>query len=1385
MSDAIDVTETLPYDEADSPPRNEGALPAAKKTRWHPVRSGLLNLYRYDDQDFVFEQGRLLLLGNNGTGKSRVLALQLPFLLDGETSPHRVEPDGDPAKRIEWNLLLGKYPDRLGYTWIEFGRREPDGTEYYLTLGCGLRAVEGRPGVDRWFFITPLRVRRDFVLQTDQRQPLTYERLAEILAGRGELFREASRYRAAVDRALFGLGERYAPLIELLLRLRQPQLARKLDEKLLSTALGEALTPLRGDLLDTVAESFRGLDTDRADLAAQQEIARAVEAFLADYRRYLRIAVRRRTASVRSAHAAYEEAQRSLRAAERALEDSTARRTALQEELAQVRDERAAAEGALKALRESPEMRGIQALQRTREEAQAKEDALHQTQTDLAEADDHARAAAGEETRMSVDARSAAAAANVAAVAADHAAHEAALAEAHREAAGSFADPPTPATTAPARTALDALVRRRRAALSRLRELQRAVTDAAYAYRIAQDRLHEREATLREAESAEADARADLAHAADALLDRYRTWSEACRELVATPPAILGEIFSAWTERREGPSPLEEALIEARAAALQTFAEVQADLTARRAQRDAEAQDVAGEIARLESGTHAPPPAPPLRTADRTGRPGAPLWRICDFQPDLADGERAGLEAALEASGLLDAWLLPDGTLLDPATDDAFLLAGADRTGTGTGGSTLARWLVPSLDIDTADTAGHTATLTAETVLRVLASIGAGADVGEHWVSLDGHWRLGPVTGHARKLRAEHIGETAREASRQRRLAELRERAAQLDALAATIDAESAALAARRVVAEAEAQAFPDHEPLRTAGAKLGHSLTAVAQATDFVEKARIAEDDARRAHDAARQRRDADAGDLGLLAWVDRLDALGDAGHAYELALAGLWPALDAWARSAADAARGRELAVRARQQRDERQARVRTARELHEEARGRLAEMLATVGVGEQELLERETKQRREVERLGDAETRSAGELHRIETTLARAEGDIGRYTQERSDRDTARQEGFVRLRHLVEHGLVAEAEPALADGDSSDWSATRLVELARRLEERLQDAPRDEVAWTEVQSQIYHRVNALDDALVPHGIRSDTIALDEGLVVVRCPFQGRMCRPGEYALALAEDLTHRERLLNQREREVIENHLLGDVAVELQSLLRRAEEWVDETNDELLARPTSTGMQLKFEWEPDPEGPPGLETARRCLRRKNALWTPEDRAGLAAFLQQRIEAERTAAPDRTWRDQLGVALDYRRWHRFSVLRQQNGQWVRLTRRTYGTGSGGEKVLALTMPQFAAAAAHYRSAAPHAPRLILLDEVFVGIDSDMRAKCVGLLATFDLDFVMTSEREWGCYPSLPGLAICHLTARSGVDAVLVTRWVWNGYDLRKTPLDDHGGGG
>lgn len=95
--------------------------------------------------------------------------------------------------------------------------------------------------------------------------------------------------------------------------------------------------------------------------------------------------------------------------------------------------------------------------------------------------------------------------------------------------------------------------------------------------------------------------------------------------------------------------------------------------------------------------------------------------------------------------------------------------------------------------------------------------------------------------------------------------------------------------------------------------------------------------------------------------------------------------------------------------------------------------------------------------------------------------------------------------------------------------------------------------------------------------------------------------------------------------------------------------------------------------------------------------------------------------------------------------------------------------------MPLFAAASSHYESSDPHAPRLLLLDEAFAGIDDEARASCMGLIREFDLDFVMTSEREWGCYAEIPGLNICQIVRREDMDAIFVSRWSWDGRERRE----------
>ena len=122
-------------------------LPAPCSDRWKPLRAGLVDMFYYDAEEFWFHDGRLLLRGNNGTGKSKVLALTLPFLLDGELAPHRVEPDGDRQKKMEWNLLLGgKHPHPERHRVHVAGVRPPRRRRHQRVPHHRLRAESrGRP----------------------------------------------------------------------------------------------------------------------------------------------------------------------------------------------------------------------------------------------------------------------------------------------------------------------------------------------------------------------------------------------------------------------------------------------------------------------------------------------------------------------------------------------------------------------------------------------------------------------------------------------------------------------------------------------------------------------------------------------------------------------------------------------------------------------------------------------------------------------------------------------------------------------------------------------------------------------------------------------------------------------------------------------------------------------------------------------------------------------------------------------------------------------------------------------------------------------------------------------------------------------------------------
>lgn len=56
-------------------------------TKWQMNRAGLLSFWYYDDEIFEFANGKLLLRGTNGSGKSVTMQSFIPVLLDGKNHP--------------------------------------------------------------------------------------------------------------------------------------------------------------------------------------------------------------------------------------------------------------------------------------------------------------------------------------------------------------------------------------------------------------------------------------------------------------------------------------------------------------------------------------------------------------------------------------------------------------------------------------------------------------------------------------------------------------------------------------------------------------------------------------------------------------------------------------------------------------------------------------------------------------------------------------------------------------------------------------------------------------------------------------------------------------------------------------------------------------------------------------------------------------------------------------------------------------------------------------------------------------------------------------------------------------------------------------------------
>ncbi|WP_326602230.1 TIGR02680 family protein [Streptomyces sp. NBC_01800] len=1388
-------------------------------TRFRLHRAGIQNVWQYDEQEFAFGDGRLLLRGKNGAGKSKALEMLLPYLLDGDS--RALDATGTGRTTLAWLMLDGfEQTNRLGYLWVEFRGTDEGGDHRYLTLGAAVRASKSTQKAVPTFFVTPLRVGEDLRL-VESGKPLPVDQLKEIV-GSDNATDRAVGHRARVARDLFGITDttRYRNLTQLLHRLRRPTVGDRIEHGGLAVLLSETLPGLDEEVVEKVARNLHDLDAVRDELGRLERTDTALRTFLADYRRYLAGVLRTSARNVsreldvlsQRRRTAGDAAQRTGDLKRREEESETGLET-LREEKQTARTELAAlhASHAYRSLRELSERRStVEALHTTAITAFTALRNAHQAEEGAAE-----RLAEGVEdlgsrlTELGTEHRELLSQAEKAGLPTGHLGDAVALPRTVRtqatqtELTSPDGEPQTVGhrpvvrvDTATTEAGLrswqgqledaEAVVRNR---ARMVQEVTRLSSQADEARTRAAQADTERERLEDEAEEAAGrleESREKVAEESRGYADEVAAWAERTRTATGPDCPRLDVVLAEVSSETSSDAPFSERTLppdidtRARQSAHVTLEPYADDLARHRDVLALGVGRLGEEIDRLskakrdwERRTDPEPPALYHRAAERNPAVGAPFYRLVDFAELVTSADRAGLEAALEASGILDAWVSAEGVLLDPLTRDTLFQPGPELL---PGAQSLASALRPAPQPECGITSKHV-----ERLLAAIALAPASETTATSAVHYDGSWRLGALRGRHHKSVAEYVGAAVRAETRRRVLAELEDQLGQAEKRLTDARTELAAADSRRRALTLAERDFPRAQQLSDAWSRTTSDEKALRDLTARATRAARLAEDARALAVSARTEADATASAHDLPTDATALDRVRTALAALLSGIGHLRRAVSGTVGRLGGSEADDGRYERAREGRLEAEGSYRIRLHQLRTAQQDLRTREAAIGSSEEEILTREQNAKQRIANAAGAIPTAERTHSELRDLRVRAEEEEKRLRTELADQETTVLDTGRALREAVDRpevitgaGLERSSLPDhVSDNPGSDVRdrLRALRSLADAVEQAL-GRSRGEVS----DSTLLNRHTELRDQLA--GGYDAQLEERDGIKVCRLLDDHGSHDVAVVGERIAVQSAEARGRLTEREREVFQRFLTGELGDHLSAQVITAAHLVAALNDTLKTVRTSHGLGVELLWKLDEDVDADVRAAVELLRSPSSLRTREQTEQLREVLQRRIEDARRADPSAGYTAHLRTALDYRAWFRFHTFVVEDaapGRRRKLTGRT-GLSQGEQRVLSYLV-LFAAAAAHFTSlaeSAPHAPRLILLDDAFAKVDEPTHGRLGRILVDLDLDFVLTSERLMGNWAEVPSLHIYECLRDPHVRGVATLHYTWNGRHRR-----------
>jgi hypothetical protein len=1370
----------------------EGKLPTPTRSdRWQPQRAGVVNLWEYDAAEVWYADGRMQFQGANESGKSTLMTLTTLLLLAGDVSGHNIDTLGASDKHFRYYVEPTDHAlDRRdastqksrGWAWLEFGK----GNEFFtVLLFAEARRADGELKL-RWCTTSgSTRVRSGLSLVTAGfvADPAQFRDMPEFV-----VHPSGTMYREAIARTLFGTDEQWLNQLNRILRvIRTPQIGHKIDLKFLADSFRTALPPIAADEIGQLADGWEQLQRLRNERdEAEQALAVVSEFSGRQWRPWADAVIRAAADPVAAATSALTQITRQEREASETVNGLTADR----ETLGRRKDEEDRERLVAIARRDT--------LQQTSAYQDAKSATVNAQQ--LAERADEIGKLADRSEAKALRASAAAATAGQQLSKAEENLQSAerdvvtasGQVTAHGVQAG-LAEITAQYLPAHDTARLRQAAGLRMAAANRAIELIGAHATAAGKLAIATEQASQARKRLTAAQRIAAQQEAAVENAITTVGRTVSEWALLLAERIR--PAA--ELIESWCRRvaelNDAPQPgpvlmtaiNREYLVPARRPHDDRRVDLRRDLV-----RNAEERKAAQELLDAAEAEHDPQPREPQfwirrqRPAGVTGD-GAPFWRLVE----TLDGcPAAGLEAALDAAGLLQAWVTPDGVYL------------ASRDGSETVWAVPSRptATVPSLStvLRPADDAGG---LTA-VIGRLLDSVVFGDEPGGNpaAVAPDGRWRHGQLAGTSAPSPdgPRLLGAAARAADRERRIVRLRSTLKDLsddhELLTLELDEVNGLLAAL----EAAADHLPQDTEVVTAVLRARDAAAKVTEAADELTAAGNSEREARTAADRAAAPVAGHCGEHGLprtraevttvlvllsdyqavLKHLDgRLELLGPLRDAVAGAKDSLEQRSEDAATAAADAVKDRETALSLRTKADA------SRKALTQEA---------------QEILREVGRLHARIEAADDLLRNLAGQHSTLTGKLAGAEEILKQAADKRRKAEEEREAAVSRWWSCVDAGL-----PRLRGvAESAARHVTAALDSARAARSliTIREWPDDpQLTGQRVQARWGIMVNEAS------GLRSKLETLGGRTVRVITPGDGADDYPGGVELmvdgtgtalappAAADRLSGLLiRLQEDYDEELTKtiDELLGSTFIEhLRDRLAAAETLRTDINAKLVQNPLAvSGITLRLRRVAVTEERAANDVLDALERDFDLLPKPAQKQ-IRDFLAERItsaQEEARTSGDPQWRARLAQILDYRRWFdlrlEYRTPRSQsavgNGTsegWRALARGDHGLLSGGAKVVTLMQPFIAALHAMYDQAST-GPRMLWLDEAFGGVDGPNKASMFRLLGSCDLDWLIAGPGIIANSAAVPLAAIYEVRrAPQPLPGVSLELAVWSGNEL------------